>query len=287
MDLDINNYNLDDILTLFKIPVDFNESDLKRAKQKVLKTHPDKSGLPSEYFLFYSKAYKVLYSIFSFKNKTNKESTTEYSSETVESHNQMLDQYFDKNSKMKDPKQFNKWFNKQFEQLQETTQDGYGEWLKTDADMYKTETGTANEQIDRYKQHARTLTTYNGINDMTATFSGTVLGDTAGSNFSSSDLFSRFSYQDIRQAHTETVIPVSDQDYANVKKFKNVDEYSRYRSEQNTTPLSETESAEILNKQNKTDEEMTSHRAYYYAKQQEEVEKKNNVFWGRLYGLTL
>ena len=55
VDLDINNYNLQDILSLFKIPVNFDERDLKKAKQIVLKTHPDKSKLPAEYFLFYSK----------------------------------------------------------------------------------------------------------------------------------------------------------------------------------------------------------------------------------------
>ena len=37
VDLDINNYNLEDILNLFKIPVNFDEQDLKRAKQVVLK----------------------------------------------------------------------------------------------------------------------------------------------------------------------------------------------------------------------------------------------------------
>jgi len=57
MDLDINNYNLDDLLNLFKISAHFGESDLKRAKQIVLKTHPDKSGLPSEYFLFFYKLF--------------------------------------------------------------------------------------------------------------------------------------------------------------------------------------------------------------------------------------
>ena len=63
-DLNIDNYDLNDILALFKIPYDFDENDLKAAKKIVLKTHPDKSGLGSEYFLFYSKAYKVLFSVF-------------------------------------------------------------------------------------------------------------------------------------------------------------------------------------------------------------------------------
>ena len=57
-DLNIDNYDLNDILALFKINADFDENDLKAAKKIVLKTHPDKSKLGPEYFLFYSKAYR-------------------------------------------------------------------------------------------------------------------------------------------------------------------------------------------------------------------------------------
>lgn len=52
LDLDIRNYNLEDITNLFKIPIVFTESDLRAAKLMVLHTHPDKSKLPKEYFLF-------------------------------------------------------------------------------------------------------------------------------------------------------------------------------------------------------------------------------------------
>ena len=61
MDLDINNYELADILNLFKLPVMFEEPHLKQAKIIVLQMHPDKSRLPKEYFLFFTKAYKILY----------------------------------------------------------------------------------------------------------------------------------------------------------------------------------------------------------------------------------
>ena len=78
VDLDISNYNLEDILRLFQVPENFNEADLKRAKQQVLRIHPDKSRLEPKYFLFYSKAYKTLYSIWEFNNKkTNKTMNTE------------------------------------------------------------------------------------------------------------------------------------------------------------------------------------------------------------------
>ena len=42
LDLDIRNYKLEDITTLFTIPLVFNESDLRKAKLAVIKTHPDK-----------------------------------------------------------------------------------------------------------------------------------------------------------------------------------------------------------------------------------------------------
>jgi hypothetical protein len=289
MDLDINNYNLDDLLNLFKISAHFGESDLRKAKQIVLKTHPDKSGLPSEYFLFYSKAYKTLYGIYTFKNK-QKKNINEYQEDYTdsESQNRILTQFFEQNKKIKDPNKFNQWFNQQFEQVHNQQQDehGYGDWLKTDADIYASASGTADEQIKQYKQHVKTVTVYNGINDMESSFHGTLLGDNVGQNFSSS-MFSGLSFQDIKQAHTETIIPVSEQDYAKIQKFNNVEEYSRHRNAQNVDPLSEKSATEMLNRRVKEDEVMSTSRAYYYAKQQEEVNKKNALFWGKLQSLTL
>jgi hypothetical protein len=290
MDLDINNYNLDDILNLFKIPSNFTESHLKMAKQIVLKTHPDKSGLSSEYFLFYSKAYKTLYSIYTFKNKMTKDtaSNTEYEVDTTDNAKaKILDHFFEKTQTTKDPKQFNKWFNQQFEQLQEATDNGYGDWLKSDTDIYKQETGSTAEQMLKYKQQSKSKSViqYDGIGDTQSTFTGTLLGDSTGANFSS-NMFSGLAYQDIKQAHTETVIPITDKDYDAVKKFNNVEEYTRYRNDQNTTPLSETESHSIMQKQKDCDEVMTTNRAFYYAKQHEENAKKTTLFWGRLQSLT-
>ena len=69
------NANATTIYNLFNI-VDgcLSEDSLKSAKQIVLKIHPDKSQLDSKYFLFFSKAYKRLYSIYEFQNKsTNKQ----------------------------------------------------------------------------------------------------------------------------------------------------------------------------------------------------------------------
>ena len=60
LDLDINNYNLDELLQLFKLDYQFTADHLKKAKRQSLQMHPDKSGLDMKYFLFF-KIYKKIY----------------------------------------------------------------------------------------------------------------------------------------------------------------------------------------------------------------------------------
>ena len=52
-DLDIKNYNMDDILKLFNInEEDFDKTDLEKAYDVCFKLHPKNSSLPVEYFKF-------------------------------------------------------------------------------------------------------------------------------------------------------------------------------------------------------------------------------------------
>ena len=78
LDLDINNYDLNDLLSLFKLEYNFTEDDLKRAKKTALMTHPDKSQMDKKYFLFFTSAYKVIYSIYQFRTRANSQQSTEY-----------------------------------------------------------------------------------------------------------------------------------------------------------------------------------------------------------------
>jgi len=72
-DLNIENYSLKDIFRLFSIQSEIlDEETMKQAKKFVLKTHPDKSKLDPTYFLFYSSAYKKLYGVYEFQNKSTK-----------------------------------------------------------------------------------------------------------------------------------------------------------------------------------------------------------------------
>ena len=71
-------------------------------------------------------------------------------------------------------------------------------------------------------------------------------------------------------------------DYNNVKKFKNLNEYNNYRNTQDIIPLSEIQAAEYLNNKNKQEEIQTTNRAYKLAKQLEETTKNQSNFWGSI-----
>ena len=293
MDLNIENYDLDDILNLFKMPKDFVEEDVKAAKKIVLKTHPDKSGLPPDYFRFYSKAYKKIYFIWKFKSSSAKDNSLKTYDEllngnNISEHKKGTLKDFLSTNKIEKGENFNKWFNEQFEKNKihsEEETNGYGDWLRSNEDIdeeKKISYTQMGEEIEKKKQHVRSLVVHKGIDELYSNFSGAsnLTGDSP--ECFGSDLFSSLQYEDLRKAHVESVIPVTMDDYNNVKKFKNLNEYNNYRNTQDIVPLSEVQAAEYLNNKNKYEETETTNRAYKLAQQLEESNKKQSTFWGSI-----
>ena len=297
MDLNIENYDLDDILKLFKIPKNFLEEDLKAAKKIVLKTHPDKSGLHPDYFRFYSQAYKKIYFIWKFKSsskdknsKTYDEIVVEHSDNSInlsENKKETLNNFLSSN-KIEKGKNFNKWFNEQFEKnkiYREEETNGYGDWLKSNEDVNeekKISYTQMGEEIEKKKQQVRSLIVYKGVDELYSNFNGVTNLSGDSPECFGSDLFSSLQYEDLRKAHVESVIPITMDDYNNVKKFKNVNEYNDYRNSQDIVPLSEIQATEYLNNKNKYEEIQTTNRAYKLAQQLEESNRKQTNFWGSI-----
>ena len=153
VDLDINHYDLASLLGLFKMPLDFNADDLRRAKKIVLATHPDKSKLDKEYFLFFSKAYKVLLEIYQFKSKKINRNVQEYNNvryqEDKDDSKQLLVNQLTTN------RDFINTFNRLFEEHYiKEEDDGYGEWLTSEEDTL----GQSPERFKALKAQSRALT---------------------------------------------------------------------------------------------------------------------------------
>lgn len=300
LDLEIENYELQDIVNLFHINVPFQEEDLKKAKKLVLKTHPDKSGLKPEIFLFYSKAYKKLYSIWEFTNKHRLLQTdNKYVIDDFDEKNHKGQLSFSKdkekaldhflsNPSFKDTKKFNDWFNKEFEKtniISEDQSNGYGNWFQSDEDLEECKEFHG-EEFELKKKQIRDIIPHNDITEMNANGSiGTQIISSDKSSYSS-DVFSNLYYEDLKKAYTETVIPVTEEDYQNVRKFKNVNEYQEYRSSQNTVPLSESQANEYLNNRANLQSKETIFRAYKLVKETEMLGKQQDKFWSNLKKIT-
>lgn len=275
IDLNIDNYNLDDLLGLFKLGYNFTENDMKQAKRIVLKTHPDKSKMDKKYFLFFSKAYKVLYSIHQFRTQSNSDKSTVYTIEKDEAKEKFI-------KSISKTENFHKVFNDFFDNNYIRTDDiktGYGDWLKSDEDLNDDKISNMtqmNETFEKKKNTMRALAKKEEIKDTSNESYVNLSGNTPESY--SSSLFSNLQYEDLKKAHVETVIPVSRQDYEEKQKFSNMNDLKMYRDTDNVAPVSLQQSKQLLKNQQNLENKNSVMRAFELAKQ-DEISKKTSSEW--------
>jgi len=293
LDLDIRNYELRDILNLFKLPAVFNESNMREAKLTVMRTHPDKSGLGKEYFLFFSKAYKILHEVYQVRAGMSRQKGDDLKYDDVKED---IDARRNANSdklKRMNAGEFNRWFNQTFEQnrLHDEEQDsGYGDWLKDnaendeDADLGEGSSWAQRmEQLDRRKQRLReqALVVRSEVKtfDSITSGSGYGLARDRPEEHSSNGFGSSLAYEDLKKAHTESVIPVTHEDYEAVRKYKNMNELQMSRDvDRRTFNYSESESQSALARSQQLQTEDDMRRAFKLA-QQDEVVRDLNKKW--------
>ena len=66
LDLDIHNYDIDDIFSLFKIDYNYDINILKGNQKTSIET-TDKCSLDPKYFIFFKKAYEVIVNVYKFR----------------------------------------------------------------------------------------------------------------------------------------------------------------------------------------------------------------------------
>lgn len=276
IDLNINNYSLEDILKLFKIQNNFNEEDMKKAKKQVLMMHPDKSKLDKKYFLFFSSAYRLLHKVYNFRVRSEQNTNINRTYKSVdiddEQDNAEIWKSLSKHS------QFNDIFNELFDKniAQSKTTDGYGEWLKEeDKEVEQVKSrDDMNNFIDARKKSLRSIIEYKEVSDVGG-YSGTELVGEGGSY--KSGMFSTLQFDDIKQVYTESVIPVSDEDYQNKEKYQSVDHLQRMRREViNESTKYHNNHTKQMNDYTKEEEKKDASRAYSLAKQDEEMRMLRN-----------
>ena len=366
LDLNIDNYNLPDILALFNLPTLFNEDDLKRARLAVLKTHPDKCQLPKEYFLFFTKAYRIIHQIYTIRHPATNEhytervertpranslvpalrcvgkdtlnapyipvdgggaaasaaasaaktlvdynrlmkkegfqpdNTDEYGNETHERMKRRLDEMMTGTNGNKDTakvSEFNRWFNEKFEQYRlkdDEMETGYDAWFRssstTDKEQEAEEAednsagagGSWADKVARLNQRKQELRNKYALVERTELeYAGGDLGGGGAGGYDltrerpqeySSGIFGNLRYEDLKKAHTETVIPVTEEDYYKTKRFNNINELQTFRDQSRRDlhkQTSKSQQEEIYQQTKMRQEEEDTRRAFILAKQDE------------------
>ena len=96
----------------------------------------------------------------------------------------------------------------------------------------------------------------------------------------SSNMFSSLQYEDLRKAHEESVVPVTDDDFK--QNYNSMEDIRIKRHQQTLIPLNETSAKDYLDTDKKRENIISSHRAYRLARQQEDAEKANEKWWSSL-----
>jgi hypothetical protein len=326
VDLNIDNYNLDEILALFELPQDFKFEDLKQAFiNYVAPLHPDKSGLPSDYFIFYRKAYGVLINLHKMRtNKVyaDKMDAQDYAKYAEKYKNEFKEQEEQNRSyaeTLMKSDNFNDAFNKLFEdnvKKNEEDAGGYEDWLRNGGKQeervadYDQLIARRNQDVNKFKQEIRQMTMdefqmefekkraemiagteiisrdgFGAISSMSSAGSSNLLGGPVG-DYSSAHGGAGLAYQDLKRAHSNTLIDV---DVASMSdRFMRSGDYERFLKsrEEPIAPLGKEESERILNEQYKTDEATNIRNTFKLMQQQEQQQKIMDKIWGKLKQLT-
>jgi hypothetical protein len=260
--LDIRQYSLDEIYALFGCSREtISIEALKKAKQRVLMTHPDKSGMPSDYFIFYKKALEVLATDYAEMHRVEQsnnriaelaQNNYEYTHGGGEEESRMRAVASNVSTGDKFAKDFNRIFE---EQMQQKIDDSRNDWFRDDKAVYDTSRVSKSnmaQSMEEIKRQQRALARYTGgVREITHHL-GTQLydaeqGGEEDPQYISGDPFAKLRFEDLRRVHKdETVFQVSESDYNTAKTYKNVEDYKTSRSSQQFDQISKAESERIL-----------------------------------------
>ena len=253
--LDIHMYKFNEILELFHLPYNFTVEDLKKARMVVLKTHPDKSGLPPDYFLFYKKAFDMVVEYFNETQKTSQvvpQTNPEYTPAISNIHNKSIEKQVNTAVGKMDKQEFQKKFNRLFEEnMQSKTDAKKNEWFTSETPVYDVPKPTSAsgiaQAIDQIKRTTSAMTKYHGVEDLLIKSTGTSLyEDEDDGTYASSDPFSKLKFDDLRKVHKDqTVFAVQESDINHRVNYKSQEELRTARGSQILTPL-EKETAERM-----------------------------------------
>lgn len=277
-ELKIESYTLDELMGLLDLNSSQNVTmdDLKRAKKKVLMMHPDKSRLPKEYFLFYKKAFDIIYRLYDDVHKVSKpvEETVYTADKNDDGQSEQMRKQLGQMSSTDFHRQFHTLYEKHAKKPVNTEK--YA-WFSAEENAFGSldhvrNVGQMNQAMDTIKQRQQEMTLYKGVKEMRYHGGNSFYQDIDGDDeeedgsgiYVECDPFSKLKFDDVRKVHRDqTVIGVRESDYNQVPKYKNVDEYQRSRhAAGSVAPMGETQAQRLMAEQERFLQEKMRQKQY-------------------------
>jgi hypothetical protein len=293
--LDIYSYSFPDILDLFHLSPNFGENDLKRAKLIALKTHPDKSGLPPQYFLFYKKAFDIVLDYYKNNQKTTVKvpdvnpvySTGQCPIKSVKNsiNNSILEssKNVDKNTK-----KFNDRFNELYEKnMVKPVNSERNQWFKDETPVFQNinienkSVAGIHSAIDQIKERSAAVSLYRGVQELVLPSSCTSFYDedeAEDGQYITTDPFSKLKFDDLRKVHKDqTVLAVSERDFSKIQTYGSVDAIKASRGQQMLTPMEKQEAERVLREKEYQKQKLMEQRQHSANLQTMRYEEKNSM----------
>ena len=286
--LNIHMYKLPELLDLFQLSYNISVDDLKRAKKIVLMTHPDKSNLGPEYFLFYKKAFDIVVQFYENQQKQNQVVPTEekkYEPININNINKSAVKKVTSVINEMSPDEFNSKFNKLFDaNMSNKPNSAKNEWFTKDEPSYKVE-GDVNKQNMgimfekmKEKQNSTILSRYRGVENISSGSGSNLYDDEDNDDYVQCDPFSKLKFDDLRKVHKDqTVLAVSERDINKVQLYSSMDQYNQVRGQQTLTPLEKSEAEQLLSMQEQQFKQRIMQKEYQSNLRTMEYEQKNKT----------
>jgi hypothetical protein len=248
-------------------------------------THPDKSKLTPEYFLFYKKAFDIIVNFYENQTKQNKEVSKENSVYDAgqQTYDKQTNKNINKNINAMDKQSFNKTFNKLFDSnMVNKPNTERNNWFTSEDVAYKNDEQVNSQNMgqlfDKVKDTQRGLIKYRGVENLyvNSNSGNSIYDDDNEDVYVSCDPFSKLKFDDLRKVHKDqTVFGVSEKDIQNVQQYSSVDHMMRERGKQHLTPLEKQDAERILSQQNKQYREQIMQKEYAAKLKTLQYEEKN------------
>lgn len=287
--LNVHMYSFEELLGLFNLSYDISIDDLKRAKKVVLMTHPDKSRLPPDYFLFYKKAFDIIVQFYENQQRQNRVVPKEEQKYEPIKQNDLTSSTNKKVSKViqtMSTSEFQQKFNALFEQNMSQKPDATrNEWFTKDEPVFKVDEQVNASNMGRiFEQmkdtHATTvMSTYRGVENlyMQSGPSARLYGDDDDDGqYVSCDPFSKLKFDDLRKVHKDqTVFAVSEKDIHKTQRYASTEQLMQARGAQTLTPVDKANAEQMLSAQERQYREQMMKREHAAKLQTMKYEEKN------------